>query len=336
MSDDEERPMQLVRHNKPQDDTSVGGVSSKPLLVEKAVADSSEEVREKPSLFRRIGSKLKRKGGKQAPDATLKEALEEVLEEHEQSAMMMAPEEKTMFRNMLEFADLTVSDIMVPRTDIVAVEDTISLDDLKKHVLEQRHTRIPVYTDTLDTIRGFIHIKDLVPMLSGDEPYDLAKLVRHMPFIPPSMRIIDLLFTMRHSGSHIAIVIDEYGGTDGLVTMEDLVEEIVGEIQDEHDDEEQQEHFIWINENVIEADARVRVDRLEEEMALAIRSEEDDDDFDTIGGLIFFHLGRVPARGEVVNQPAIGLKFEILEADSRRIRKVRITRTRPSGQSLVE
>jgi magnesium and cobalt transporter len=332
VKDEADPAMQPVRNNKPQNDNGADE-ASRPRLVEKTQTDT--DGREKSSFLKRIGSKLKRKS-RQVPDASLKEALEEVLEEHEQSAIMMAPEEKTMFRNMLEFADLTVSDIMVPRTDILAVEDTITLDNLKKHVLEQRHTRIPVYSGTLDTIRGFIHIKDLVPMLSGDEPYDLGKLIRHMPFIPPSMRIIDLLFTMRHSGSHMAIVIDEYGGTDGLVTMEDLVEEIVGEIQDEHDDEEQEELFVWVSENIIEADARVRVDRLEEEMQVTIRSEEDDDDFDTIGGLIFFHLGRVPARGEVVSQSAVGLKFEILEADSRRIRKVRITRIKPAASLLAE
>lgn len=315
--------MQVVKKRASSEEES--STPKRPQLVEKS---AEADVVEKLPLLKRLGRKFRSKTSKHQ-DSSLKEVLEELIEEHEQATMMMAPEEKTMLKNMLVFGDLTVSDIMTPRTDIMAVPDNVTLEALKKHMSEQRHTRIPVYTETLDNIRGFIHIKDLVPMLGGDEPFDLSKVLRHMLFVAPSMKNIDLLFTMRHSGSHMAIVIDEYGGTDGLVTMEDLVEEIVGDIQDEHDDEEQPEYLQWVSQHVIEADARVRVDKLEEEMDVSILSEEDDEDFDTIGGLIFFHLGRVPARGEIVDHQKSGLRFEILEADSRRIRKVRIVKVKP-------
>lgn len=276
-------------------------------------------------LLQLINRFLRQHFSPKSQDASLKEALEEVLEEHEEEGSKLALEEKNMLRNMLSFGELTVQDIMVPRTDIIAIEHTISFDDLKKHIVENRHTRIPIYRNTLDDVLGFLHIKDLVPMLCGDTPFDLQRVIRNVLFIPPSMKIIDLLVKMRLSGEHLAIVVDEYGGTDGLITMEDLIEELVGEIQDEHDDEEEVQEFIWISEHVADASARLSIEKLEEELGFEVVSEEEEKDFDTLGGLIFFFLGRVPARGEVIEHPS-GLKLEILEADPRRIKRVRIIR----------
>lgn len=258
-------------------------------------------------------------------DSSLKEAIEEVLVEHEEEAGEIPAEEKVMLQNVLAFSDMTVGDIMVPRGDIVAVPNDVTIDDLKSHILEERHTRIPVYKESLDHVEGFLHIKDLFPMIAGDAPFHLAAVLRPMLFVPPSMPIIDLLVKMRRLGSHMAIVVDEHGGTDGLVTLEDLFEEIVGDIQDEHDEEEHKRQFVRISAHVVDANARITIDTLERDLGLQIISaaDEEEQDFETLGGLIFFELGRVPAKGEKIRHSS-GLTFEILEADPRRIFKVRI------------
>ncbi len=260
-----------------------------------------------------------------AKDSSLKEALEEAIEEHEiQGDERLAPEEKIMLHNVLTFGDTKVSDIMVPRTDICAVPREIDWPQLNRHIMEMRHTRIPVYEETLDSMKGFIHVKDLLPLLSGEASFEMGKVLRPLLYVPPSMRIIDLLVMMRQAGSHMAIVVDEYGGTDGLVTMEDLFEEIVGDIQDEHDDEEDSDDKITkLSETSYEVNARIPIEVLERELGLNLITEEKEGEFDTLGGLIFFQLGRVPARGEIVRHVS-GIRFEIVEADPRRIRKVRI------------
>lgn len=258
-------------------------------------------------------------------DGTLKETLEEIIDEHDaQAEDHLEPEERVMLHNVLSFGETKVSEIMVPRTDISAVPADITLSELKAHILEQQHTRIPVYDNTLDKLLGFIHVKDLLPMIGGEIAFDIQAVIREVLFVPPSMRIIDLLVKMRHAGSHLAIVVDEYGGTDGLVTMEDLFEEIVGDIQDEHDeDEEQEDKITKTSEGIFEVNARIRIEKLEKELGLNLVTEEDDNEFDTLGGLIFFQLGRVPVRGEAV-QHISGINFDIIEADPRRIKKVRI------------
>lgn len=281
----------------------------------------------KPSLGEAIGGWVKSVFKPKNGDATLKEALEEalegVLEEHEGEAQTLPPEEQKILRNVINFGDITVGDIMVPRADIVAVPCTISLEGLKKHILEQAHTRTPVYGDTLDHVEGFVHVKDLVGMFSGDKPYDLSSMLRTVLFVPPSMKLAHLLPKMRHAGTHMAIVVDEYGGTDGLVTMEDVVEEIVGEIQDEHDEDVGDHEIVHVSPSVVDVLARARIDKLEKTLGLNLVSEEREDDFDTLGGLVFFHLGRVPHKGERVSHVS-GIQFEILDADDRRIHKVRI------------
>jgi magnesium and cobalt transporter len=287
-----------------------------------AANTNSNALEYRPSLLQSLISWLKQTLGPRQ-DASLKEVLEEAIEEHEEQAQeQLAPEEKVMLHNVLSFSDIKVSDIMTPRADITAVPHNIVLSALKAHLIEQRHTRIPVYQETLDHVLGFLHIKDLLPMLAGDAPFDTNSITRKLLFVPPSMRIIDLLVSMRHAGSHMAIVVDEYGGTDGLVTMEDLFEEIVGDINDEHDFDEEQHQITPIDDRTIEVSARIPVEKLEKELGLNL-TEEGADEFDTLGGLIFFQLGRVPAKGEIVPH-ASGLQFEITDADPRRIRKVHI------------
>lgn len=264
-------------------------------------------------------------------DASLKETIEEMIDEHEGGADdRLEPEERVMLHNVLSFGETKVSDIMIPRTDICAVPADITLPELKAHILEQKHTRIPIYGETLDQVIGFIHVKDLLPMLGGETAFSLREVMRNVLFVPPSMKIIDLLVKMRHAGSHLAIVVDEYGGTDGLITMEDLFEEIVGDIHDEHDENEEQEDKIThITDGIYEVNARIRIEKLEKELGLNLIPEENDNEFDTLGGLIFFQLGRVPVKGESIPHIS-GIRFDILEADPRRIQKVRIATGKPA------
>jgi len=205
----------------------------------------------------------------------------------------------------------------------------ITLDDLLKTFRESGHTRLPVYEENMDTIRGFVHIKDVVASMSTHDPFSLTAILRHILFVSPSMKVLDLLCRMRHERVHMAIVLDEYGGTDGLVTLEDLVEEIIGEVEDEHDDEEEPE--IIIDEHgILEASGRLPLadfEKLVKKRALI----DEDEDCDTLGGLVCLVAGRVPAKGEVVTHSA-GLEFEILEADPRCVQRVRVRST--SGTPL--
>lgn len=253
------------------------------------------------------------------------EMIEEVLEDSDEREEPFTPEEKIMLKNMLSLGERTAQEIMISRGDIVAVEYDITLSELKDVLQKERHTRMPVFSENLDKLKGYIHLKDLVPALSGDEVFDMDKVLRKILFVAPSMRIVDLLVQMRLSGDHMAIVVDEYGGTDGLITMEDVFEEIVGEIQDEHDTVEdgQADVVHTINGTTFVADARIRLDKLEEELDVDIATDDEEDAADSLGGLIFLRMGRVPARGEILELPNIG-RLEIMEADLRRVRKVRI------------
>lgn len=309
----------------PMDDPSPSVYSAPALVLENKKPDKKLDISHpRVSLLHAVRGWLKHAIGVKN-DVSLKETLEEMIEEHNgQADDRLEPEERVMLHNVLSFGDTKVSDIMIPRTDISSVPVDITLVELKAHILEQQHTRIPVYEETLDQLLGFIHVKDLLPMLGGEKEYNLREVMRDVLFVPPSMRIMDLLIKMRHAGSHLAIVVDEYGGTDGLVTMENLFEEIVGDIQDEHDeDEEQEDKITRISDNMFEVNARIRIEKLEKELGLNLVTEEKEDDFDTLGGLIFFQLGRVPAKGESV-QHISGVKFNIIEADPRRIKKVQI------------
>ena len=258
-------------------------------------------------------------------EGSLKEMIEEALEDESGGMSAISAEEKSILKNMIHFGELTVRDIMVPRSDIMALEQGVSMEALKKHVIDIGHTRIPVYRESLDHVQGFIHVKDLFPYMSSGDPFLIDQVLREILFIPPSMRIVDLLMKMRVSGCHVAIVVDEYGGTDGLVTMEDLFEELVGEIQDEHDGHEATPHFRWVGDQMLEADARTSIETIEQALGEKLMDADEHHEVDTLGGFIFSTLGRVPVRGEVVMLKP-GLKAEIMMADPRRIRQVRLTR----------
>lgn len=259
-------------------------------------------------------------------ESTLKEAIEEVLEEHEEEEGALASEERMMLEKVLAFGDITVGDIVIPRMDIFAVPADISLDALKHFFVEHRHTRVPVYKENLDHIEGFVHIKDIYSVVATGKSFSLANLLRPMLFVPPSMPVADLLVKMRKLSSHMAIVVDEYGGTDGLVTLEDVFEEIVGDIQDEHDDDEEPRgEIIRISAHVVDVDARIELETLAEELGLHVVSEEEAEqlDFETLAGWVAATLGCIPNSGERIKHPT-GVHFEILEADGRRISKIRI------------
>lgn len=268
--------------------------------------------------------------------ATLKGVLQTLLEEHAEDNYdpTVLPEEYAMLRNILRFGEMTVNDIMIPRADIVAVESDIELDELKQTIVQERHSRIPVYYETLDHINGFIHIKDLAVQVFSGNNLRMNELLREILFVPPSMKVIDLLLKMRLSSVHIAIVVDEYGGTDGLVTMEDIMEEIVGNIRDEHDEEPETDNFTWLDTETIEADARMEIGKLQECLGGQLVLEEDEGEFDTIGGLVFSQMGRVPEAGESVEYPT-GLRITILEADARSVKRVRIKRFQPIQEELL-
>lgn len=260
-------------------------------------------------------------------EGSIRDMIEEALDEESTSDLTISEEEKNLLKNMIHFGELTVRDIMIPRTEIMALPRNVSFEELKRHVIDIGHTRIPVFDESLDKIDGFLHVKDLFPHLAADIAFDMATALREILFIPPSMRIVDLLLKMRVSGCHIAIVVDEYGGTSGLVTMEDLFEEIVGEIQDEHDDVKEESLLRWLGDHVVEADARIEIEQLESALGESVRGgQAHEGEYDTLGGLIFSTLGRVPVKGEVVKLNS-KFKIEIQSADPRRIKHVRITRT---------
>jgi CBS domain containing-hemolysin-like protein len=232
------------------------------------------------------------------------------------------------------FQNLRISDVMTPRADILALEVSVPLSEVVRRFVDSEHSRMPVYRETLDDPIGVVHIKDLLRLIApmGAEPdADIAlswrepvlhRLRRDLLYVPASMRAADLLLRMRVARSHMALVIDEFGGTDGLVTLEDLVEAVVGEISDEHD-EQAEPSVVARPGGLLEADARVPLDELEALLGHSLSLPDEDEEVDTVAGLVATLAKRVPQRGEVIVHPA-GVEFEVVEADPRRIRRLRI------------
>ena len=281
-------------------------------------------------LLSRLKTLLRRKNG---DGHNLRETLEELIEESEgddqQSQPVFSEEERAILLNALSFGELQVWDVMVPRSDIKTVEASATLDEVIAAMRESTHTRMPVVRDTLDDVAGMVHLKDLLPFWGDGKHFMLKAIMRDLLFVPTSMKVLDLLMKMRDTGTHMAIVVDEYGGTDGMVTIEDLVEEIVGEIQDEHD-KILPPSLTERPDGTLEADARVEVEDLEKHLGVELLDEERKEDVDTLGGLIFMLVDRVPARGEIVTHPA-SLEFEVLDADPRRIKRVLIRQKTGAG-----
>ncbi|MEK1890645.1 MAG: hemolysin family protein [Phyllobacterium sp.] len=284
------------------------------------------------------------------PGTSLREDLDAALAEDHRGDTAFSPEERAMLHNILRLRELRVEDVMIPRADIEAVEVSTTLGDLLEVFEKSGHSRMPVFAETLDDPRGMVHIRDVVnhitrssrtkaprrsvarakPPISAKldlSHVDLSKtiadlsLMRSILFVPPSMLANDLMARMQAQRIQIALVIDEYGGTDGLVSLEDIVEMVVGNIEDEHDDDEVM--IVEEPEGVFVADARADLDEVSQKIGSGFVIGEHGEDVDTVGGLIFSILGRIPVRGEML-QAVPGYEFHVLEADPRRIRKVRI------------
>jgi CBS domain containing-hemolysin-like protein len=278
----------------------------------------------------------------------LRTRLERALKGETREAQAFDRQERTWLLNTLRFGGLRVEDVMVPRADIVAIDESAPLSDLIRLFREAGHSRMPVYRETLDAPTGMIHIKDLLTWIATqaemaaqpaeDEeaeqetmqlgtvdlslPIHSSLLVRDVLYVPPSMPVVSLLLRMQSQPIHLAIVVDEYGGTDGLVTIENLIEEIVGNIEDEHDTNGDLE--IREATDGLIASARTPIEDLAERLGIEeLVAPEHEDEVDTLGGLVFTLLGRVPLRGELVPHPS-GIEFEVLEADPRRIKKLKI------------
>ncbi|HML11315.1 MAG TPA: hemolysin family protein [Stellaceae bacterium] len=259
---------------------------------------------------------------RRAPET--REAIDELItapsDEDEESPI--TPQERVLIGNVLKVHDRTAADIMVPRVDIVAFDIEQPFSELIKLLIENGHSRVPVYRETLDDVVGFVHVKDVLAPVADRRSAKLASMIRKVLVVAPSLPVFDLLVQMRQSRTHIAMVIDEFGGIDGLVTIEDVIEEIVGDIEDEHDVDETPTLIERADGSII-ADARLPIDTFEEQHGTPLRHNGDHEEVDTLGGLVFALAGRIPRRGEVIPHPS-GLEFEVLDADPRRIKRLRV------------
>ncbi|MBA3813582.1 MAG: HlyC/CorC family transporter [Alphaproteobacteria bacterium] len=266
--------------------------------------------------FRYFVSFFKKKEG----ESSLRETLEELIEEEEIEDTSLAPDEREMLTNILNLRDLTAKDVRIARADIIAVPHDSPLQSIKQAFKKNKVMRFPVYRETLDDILGYIHLRDLLDVTPQN--FKLQDYLRKIDFISPSMRVLDLLLKMRSTGEKIAIVVDEYGGVDGLVTMGDLVEEIVGDIQDVAQITAPLQ-FFQRSDGVVVVDGRMDIEDLEENIGPIRTKKELEEETDTIGGLVLHLTDRVPQRGELIAHSS-GLEFEIIEADSRRIKRLGI------------
>ncbi len=295
----------------------------------------------KPGIIQKLRKRFLRNKG-------LRESLEGVIESHAQESgePAMADDAKSMLGNLLGFSDLRVDDLMVPRADIEAIEEAATLRSLLDSFTQINHSRLPVYRETLDDVVGFIHVKDFLKWMAGKGKTKKTKtnevpglslpaaelattvkqhssLIRDVLYVPPSMPAPDLLLKMKESHVHLAVVVDEYGGTDGLVSFEDIVEAIVGDIADEHDADDEARLIKKQADDLYMADARIAISTLDQMFAVDLLSDDQEDEADTLAGLLFEMGGRIPERGEVIVH-ASGLEFEIIDSDARRVKRVRI------------
>src|SRR5690606_34034289 len=324
---------------------TAGGGPEQPSESDEGSSRSPQPAPVRASVLERLGNLLLRRNG-----SSLREDLADALAAKRTDAASFSADERAMLANILRLRELRVEDVMVPRAEIDAVELSTSLGHLLAIFERTGHSRMPVYAETLDDPRGMVHIRDVVthlvraaapkrkransktatPVLDLGN-VDLARslgelnLVRPVLFVPPSMLASDLLARMQAGRIQMALVIDEYGGTDGLVSLEDVVELVVGDIQDEHDGDEPM--IRDAGDGVFVVDGRAEIEDVAEAIGEAFKADEHTEDVDTIGGMVFNTLGRVPVRGEVV-QAIPGFEFHVLEADPRRVKRVRIVPTR--------
>ncbi len=260
-------------------------------------------------------------------ESTLRDQIAEAIDEHEDdpapdSEGDLSPVERQMVKNLLDFGERTVDDVGVPRADMVAIPETLTFLELVTTLAEAPHSRLPVYRESLDSVVGMVHIKDAFAILARGAPYPetIAGLIRQPLYVPQSMAILDLLQEMKAKRVHLAIVIDEYSGTEGLVTIEDLIEEIVGDIEDETDDAVAP-MMVALDGGMWDVDARAELEDVAD--AIDPKFDEIDEDVDTIGGLAFVLAGHVPQPGETLMHTS-GWRIEVTEGDTRRATRVRL------------
>jgi len=241
-------------------------------------------------------------------------------------------QERALIANVLRLRGMSADDVMVPRADIIAMPVDVTLEQALDQIRREGHSRLPVYREQLDDIVGMVHIKDLFSYVGRPDAFNLETLLRRPLMVAPQIPVLDLLLQMRQARMHLALVVDEYGGIDGLLTIEDLVEEIVGDIADEHDEVEGP-MIVERPDGALDLDARLSIEDFESRLGKTLTEDEREADIDTVGGLVFTLAGRVPTRGEVISHPS-GLEFRILDADARRIRRLRARR--PAQQAAAE
>jgi magnesium and cobalt transporter len=249
--------------------------------------------------------------------------ISHLLADYEQEGLINA-EECKMFKNIASFGDKMVAKIMTPRSDVIAVNQDATLAEIKKIITTDGHTRIPVFRENFDEIIGFIHSKDLAKFLcSENQDFSVTKILRKILLIPGSMKLLDVMLQMRMARVHVAVVLDEFGGVDGIVTIEDVMEEIVGDIEDEHDLPSESSFFRIkkIDERRVQLGGRVEIEKVEE--ILQIKMKYGDEEFKTVGGLMMAMFKRVPEIGEEVEK--YGLNFKIIDADNRLVKLVEVS-----------
>jgi len=262
---------------------------------------------------------------------SVRETIDEMIEDPSaEDPHSLSEHERVLIGNILKVHDRTAADVMVPRVDIVALDAETPFPEVVRCMVEQGHSRVPVYRETLDDVIGFVHVKDMLGPAAEHRRTNLSPILRKVLFVAPSLLILDLLVQMRQARTHIAMVVDEFGGIDGLVTIEDLIEEIVGEIEDEHDVADRPSLTERADGTLI-ADARTPIEVLEERQGIQLRPTGEQEEVDTLGGLVSNLAGRVPKRGEVITHPT-GMQFEVLDADPRRVKRLRV-RSPPAAAS---
>jgi magnesium and cobalt transporter len=275
-------------------------------------------------------SRLRAVFPRRTPEPSLRESIAELVQEAaaEPQTPGTLPDldrrERVLINNILRLRETVADDVMIPRADIIAIRADVTLTQAIEQIRLEGHSRLPVYREQLDDIIGMIHVKDLFPYVGRPEAFSIEAILRRPLMVAPQIPVLDLLAQMRQAHMHLALVVDEYGGIDGLVTIEDLVETITGEISDEHDEAERP-LVTERPDGALDVDARLPVEDFEARVGPVLSEDERDADIETVGGLVFTLAGRVPAKGEVVSHPG-GFEFRVLEADPRRIRRLRVRR----------
>jgi magnesium and cobalt transporter len=287
-------------------------------------------------LLARIRAHLARRPGEQSVRASIAELVQEAAQAPQVPGQVpeLDRQERALIANVLRLRGTTADDIMIPRADIVAMRVDVTLDEAIDQLRREGHSRLPVYREELDNVVGMVHIKDVFAYVGRPDGFKLESILRRPLLVAPQIPVLDLLLQMRQARIHLALVVDEYGGIDGLVTIEDLVEQIVGDIADEHD-EVPGPMVTERGDGSLDLDARLPVEDFEARFGPVLTEDERDADIATVGGLVFTLAGRVPARGEVIGHPS-GFEFRILDADARRIRRVRVRRTVAQQQAAAE